>query len=313
VGRASTEPITVLGNVNVDLIVASVVEIPPPGEERVVGAIDMRAGGAAGNAALTLAALGRRPRTVSRVGDDAFGSFLLASMEAGHVDTRDVGVAPQTGTCVSIAFEAPGRDRSFLISPGSLDTIGPAAIPPATLHARHLLLCGYFLLPRLRGPVTTRLLEEVRTNGGTTWFDPGWDPAGWSEATRMEVRSLLPLVDVFLPNEQEATALTGEPDARRAAAILHRLSGGWVVVKLGARGCVGHGPGDREVEAGAPRVDVVDTTGAGDAFNAGYIAAVTDGAGPQEAVVYATRVASTVVSRPSANRYPTSDEVLHPA
>ena len=89
------------------------------------------------------------------------------------------------------------------------------------------------------------------------------------------MRELLPSVDVFLPNEVEACALADRPgDAAQAARALQVVSGGWVVVKLGPRGCLAVGPDGTEIAVPAPAVTVADTTGAGDAFNAGLVHAL---------------------------------------
>ena len=84
---------------------------------------------------------------------------------------------------------------------------------------------------------------------------------------------------------------------------LQQLSGGWIVVKLGARGCLGVGPGGVELEIPAPAVEIADTTGAGDAFNAGLVHALSDGVEWPEALAVATRFASEIIARPSDERY----------
>jgi sugar/nucleoside kinase (ribokinase family) len=124
------------------------------------------------------------------------------------------------------------------------------------------------------------------------------------------VLQVLPLADVFLPNEAEAAALSDCEEPREAARALQAISGGWIVVKLAAKGCLAAGPDGIELAAVAPRVDVTDTTGAGDAFNAGLLHALAREAAWQDALRFATRVASTVVSRSSAARYPTLDELV---
>ncbi|MGZ4133298.1 MAG: carbohydrate kinase family protein, partial [Actinomycetota bacterium] len=147
------------------------------------------------------------------------------------------------------------------------------------------------------------LLRDAKDRGATVLFDPGSDPAGWPDEHMRQVRSLLASVDVFLPNEQEIAALTGEQDPLAAARSL-QAGDAWVVVKCGSRGAVAAGPGGQNADVGAQPVEVVDTTGAGDAFDAGVIARLMDGASFAKAVAFAARLASEVVSRPSADRYP---------
>ena len=298
--------ITLIGNVNVDLIVRDVSALPPPGEEWSVDTVELRPGGAAANCALALAALGETPHVVGTVGDDRFGTFLLEELTRAGVVTEALRVAAGEATGVSIALEAPGRDRSFLTFTGCLATFDAAAVPPEALGARLVLLGGYFLLPRLRGGGAAGLLRTAREAGAVTFFDPGWDPAGWPPETLAELEAVLRETDVCLPNRDEATAMTGIADPRAAARSLQaRLApGGWAIVKLGRDGCVAAGPGGAEAASPAPATAVADSTGAGDAFNAGLLAELAAGATMAEAMSFAVKLASAVVGRPSSDRYP---------
>ncbi|HJQ29694.1 MAG TPA: carbohydrate kinase family protein [Rubrobacter sp.] len=300
--------ISIIGNVNIDLLVWPAAALPPPGAEVQVETIGMRAAGSAGNSALALARLGHVPRLAGCVGDDHFGRYILEELAAAGID-EGVTTLPGEPTGITIAFQAPGRDRSFLTLLGSLESFGAKIIPVETLATDFVLLCGYFTLPALRGEPALDLLQRVRAEGGRTFFDSDWDPGGWSQESREEITTLLPLVDVFLPSEDEARGLTGVDDPEAAARRLQQVSGGRVVLKLGPEGCVAFGPGD-EHRVPAPPVRVSDTTGAGDSFNGGLMYALSTGAEWSEALRFATRLASTVVSRSSENRYPTLDEVI---
>jgi sugar/nucleoside kinase (ribokinase family) len=301
--------IAVIGNVNLDVLLSPVVDLPPPGVERLVASGEVRCGGAAANTALALAALGLSPRLIGCVGEDGVGRLLLE--ELGHAGVAlGVRVATGTSTGVSVALEAPGRDRSFLTSLGSLASFDGSMIGSEALAASFVLLCGYFLLPSLRGRATAELLRRAHEGGATTLFDCGWDPEGWTERSRAEVLGLLPLVDVFLPNREEATRLTGTTDALEAARMLQAISHRWVVIKLGSAGCLAVGPNGAVLRADAPQVHVVDTTGAGDAFNAGLVCALVRRERWEEALRLATHVASAVISRPSLDRYRGLDQLV---
>src|SRR6266545_3179830 len=228
--------LAVIGNINVDLLVWPASEVPPPGAERAVERIDLRIGGAAAIAGAALARLGADPIVAGCVGDDALGAAAVQELDGYGVVTRHVRriAGSATGTC--IAFEAPGRDRSFLISLASLSAFEPWMVPDEAVEASFVLFCGYFNLPSMRGRPTADLLRRVKEAGGTTLLDTGWDHDGWSETTREEIRLLLPLVDIFVPNEAEAEHLSGEADPLAAARSLTALSGGWTVVKLGRAG-----------------------------------------------------------------------------
>ena len=300
--------ISVIGNVNIDILVWPATELPPPGADLPVESIQVRAAGSAGNTALALVRLGHRPLLVGCVGDDHFGQFILKELASARVE-EGVVVLPDEPTGISIAFEGPGRDRSFLTLLGSLQRLRASMVPSEALAKDFVLFCGYFSLPSLRREPTIRLLERVRVDGGYTLFDCDWDPGGWTEESREEVAQILPLVDVFLPSEDEARGLTELDDPVAAAQALQQISGRWVVAKLGANGCVAFGPRE-EHRIPAPHVRVSDTTGAGDSFNGGLLYALASGAEWSEALRFAIRVASTVVSRSSASRYPTLEELI---
>jgi sugar/nucleoside kinase (ribokinase family) len=308
----SAEPVTlaVIGNINMDLLVWPASEVPPPGAERAVERINIRVGGAAAIAGATLARLGADVIVAGCVGDDALGAAALEELGAYGVATGFVRRIAGSATGTSIAFEAPGRDRSFLISLASLSGFEPWMVPEEAVDASFVLFCGYFNLPSMRGRPTADLLRRVKEAGGTTLLDTGWDHDGWPETTREEIRLLLPSVDIFVPNEVEAEHLSGESDPVTAARSLSAVSAGWTVVKLGREGCVTVGPGECVLHAPASSVEVVDTTGAGDAFNAGLMNALSVGETWSDALRAASRLASIVVSRPSDDRYPTRAQLL---
>ena len=298
-----------IGNVNVDLIVRAD-GLPAPGREQVVDEVDCRVGGAAANAAMAMAALGVPPRLVGCVGDDHFGRYLLDELSARNL-ADDVRVVPGRATGVSIAVGSADRDRSFLLGLGVLADFDLDRVPREALEQPFVLLTGSFTLPALRGEPTAALLRAVRASGGRTLLDTGWDPAGWPAETREEIRALLPLVDVFLPNDLEATTLAEIDDVEGAARELRARSGGAVVVKRGAGGAFAIGPEGDELTVPASTVPVVDTVGAGDAFDGALLAALASARSFDDAVRFATEVGTAVVSRPSADRYPSPAEVGH--
>jgi sugar/nucleoside kinase (ribokinase family) len=293
--------VAVIGNVNVDLIVRDVTELPPPGTEWTVDVVQIRLGGAAATMAVTLADLGVPSTLVGCVGEDDFGAYLLAQLSAAGVDVSRVRIASTSPTGVSIAFEGPDRERSFLTQLGSLASFDGSMVPAEALSSRFVAFTGYFLLPALAGGLAP-LMADVRRAGGMVLFDTGWDPAGWSPPTLAAIAELLPMVDVLLPNAVEASAMTGEPDALSAAHALQTATGGWIVVKLGGEGSLAVGPDGSETACPCPAVEVVDTIGAGDAFDAGLVAALRDGRSVPRAQELATRVASMRVGGRSTAR-----------
>ncbi|MER7079969.1 Sugar or nucleoside kinase, ribokinase family [Saccharopolyspora kobensis] len=301
--------ITVVGNVNLDVLVAGAAELPPPGTEQIVPSIVLRPGGSAANTAVVLAQLGRSTVLAGRVGDDGTARLLAEQLDIPGLRLDLVRADAPTG--VTVAAEAPGRDRSFLSALGAMAEFDAEAVPAESLSAKFVLLSGYFLLPALRGDSARDLLAKARRAGARTALDTGWDPAGWSATTRAEVLELLREVDVFLPNEDELRALHGVDCAdEEAARGIADETGAIVVVKRGALGALVAQPGQEPITCPAPEVRVRDSTGAGDAFNAGLLHRLADGVQLADATDYAVRVAATVIVRPSHDRAITPEDVM---
>jgi sugar/nucleoside kinase (ribokinase family) len=242
-------------------------------------------------------------RLVGCIGEDQLGGWMREQLRPAGLADELVAIAGGTSG-LTVALESQARDRTFLTYLGVNASWEAAMIPDDVLRCENLLLCDYFVAPRLRGEQARRLLDTARTHGARTFFDTTWDPGGFPPRTQAEVRELLPSVDVFLPNEVEACALAdGAGDAAQAARALQTVSGGWVVVKLGPSGCFAVGPGRAELTVPAPAVVAADTTGAGDAFNAGLVHALAHGSTWPEALATATRFATAIVSRPSHDRH----------
>jgi sugar/nucleoside kinase (ribokinase family) len=295
--------LTVIGGVQADVVMSPVTDLPSPGGTLLTDQMTVRVGGAGANAALASVEAGMDVRLIGCIGDDQLGAWMREQLAPAGLADELVVVAGDTSG-LTVALESPARDRTFLTYLGVNAHWEASMIPDDALACENLLLCDYFVTPRLRADAARRLLDAARGHGARTFFDTTWDPDGFAAHSRAEVCGLLPSVDVFLPNEVEACALADRPgDAAQAARDLQAESGGWVVVKLGPSGCLAVGPDGIEIAVPAPAVTVADTTGAGDAFNAGLVGAVARGAGWPEALATATEFATAIVARPSNDRY----------
>jgi sugar/nucleoside kinase (ribokinase family) len=295
--------ITVIGCVQADVVMSPVTDLPAAGGALLTETMSTRVGGAGANAALAAVEAGMQVRLIGCIGDDQMGTWMREQLAPAGLADELVVVAGET-TGLTVALESPERDRTFLTYLGVNARWGPATIPDDALTCDNLLVCDYFVAPLLRGDATRRLLDTAHARGARTFFDTSWDPDGFAGEALAEVRTVLESVDVFLPNEAEALALAdGATDAAQAARTLQQVSGGWVVVKLGSRGCIAAGPGGAELAASAPAVSVADTTGAGDAFNAGLVGAFARGASWQDALTAATRFATAIIARPADDRH----------
>lgn len=291
--------LVVAGLMVADVVVKPFTGLPEEGDVVEMESIELHSGGDALNTALTLAALGHPPALVGCVGGDAFGRFLIEELQAYGVDTSHVYCHPQVPTAACTVLVAPDGQRHFLFQPGANRKLTADLIAPvlsswsggkgqrgyAGLHVGSLLA-----LPALEEGLPG-LFARVRQEGGWTSFDVTWDRRGrWLEA----IRPLLPYTSVFLPSDAEARQLTGREDPLEMARFLKEQGPEVVVLKLGERGCLwweDQGFGFVPAMPGP----VVDTTGAGDSFVAGFLSGRLEGLSVEECCRRAVAVAALCI------------------
>ncbi|MFB3738814.1 MAG: carbohydrate kinase family protein [Candidatus Velamenicoccus archaeovorus] len=263
---AASFDLLVLGDVNPDLILHGDV-VPRFGQaERLVDDAALVLGGSGAITACGAAKLGLRVAVVGVVGDDLFGRFAVETLTQRGVYTDGVVVDHERPTGLSVVL-VRGDDRATLTSSGTIADLRADMVDPALLgETRHVHVSSYYLQTALR-PDVPALFRAAHDGGATTSIDPNWDPEGsWDGGLLETLRS----TDLFLPNRTEACAITGASDVDRAAEDLARR-GPTVAVKDGHRGALAV-DGGRSCRAEAIPSDVVDATGAGDSFDAGFIA-----------------------------------------
>jgi sugar/nucleoside kinase (ribokinase family) len=255
----------VVGEINPDLILRGDVT-PAFGQvEKLVDDATLTIGSSSVIFACGAARLGLRVAFAGVVGDDVFGQFMVSQMLARGIDTSAIVLEPSLHTGLSVILSR-ATDRAILTFAGSIAALRYEQIDLAMLdRARHLHLGAFFMLDALR-PDVPRLFSEARQRGLTTSLDTNYDP---TERWDGGLRQVLPLVDVFLPNEAELCAIGGSPDPDAALAALAQQVP-IVAAKLGSQGGVAR-RGSTIAHAPALPVAVVDTTGAGDTFDAGFI------------------------------------------
>jgi sugar/nucleoside kinase (ribokinase family) len=303
--------IAVIGDANVELVLPQLEGMPSFGEEVLVPMMTLRPAGSAANFALCTASLGVNTGFAGRLAVDRFGESVLRAFRETGVNTQWLRLAENEATGLSLVLVREDGERAFITYQGTnanvklddVQAILEAKPPPRWLH-----LAGYHLLERLRGKDAIRLLDQAQENGITTSLDTGWDPLGWKSETLSDVKSLLEFVDVFFPNAAEVTAITGEKSAHRGAQSLIKKGATSVVVKLGAKGSQLVTQKDTR-KIPAFEVPVIDTTAAGDAFNAGFAVSMLQGSSLVHATIFATAVAALRVSRkPSQSLFPNLQE-----
>ena len=302
----------VIGNLNADLIMYPLQEYPAWGTEVIVDAMKWRPGGI-GNALLCLARLGVEVSTAANVGDDSMGQELLAALEQVQVDVSHVERSSNVSTALSVGLTRQDGERAFVTHLGHLELMDIDLVlrqREAWKEERCVLISGYFLLPGLGFDGTRRLIETLHAEGKTVLLDTGWDINGWPERSVEEVLQLLDKVDVFLPSLNEAQALTGEVAPEACLERLFERCPHCVIIKLGEAGCIARTQ-DCIIEQQAFPVVPLDTTGAGDCFNAGVIYGLLRDWDLGRTLRFANGVAAVAISRPreGAAGYPALNEV----
>ncbi|MDQ2775477.1 MAG: carbohydrate kinase family protein [Acidobacteriota bacterium] len=295
--------ILVAGELNVDLVLQNALSFPAPGRETLAENCSLTLGSASAICAAALAKLGHQVDFIGKAGQDSWGDLCLSGLTELGVNCslvqRDSGL--KTGVTVSITSP---EDRAMITYLGAIAALEESDVTDENLRGhRHLHVSSFYLQRGLR-PGLKRLFTRAREAGLTTSLDPGFDP---EERWDRDLIDVLEEVDVFLPNEVELAAISGKQN--RTEALQSFQNGKTLIVaKLGADGCMAMDCG-AFVKMPAFQVQPIDTTGAGDAFNAGFLHAWLAGEGVRDGMRFAAACGalSTQGLGGTANQ-PTDDE-----
>lgn len=285
--------IVVVGDVALDVVATHSGSVVHGGDVR--ASIALTTGGAGANTAAWLAHCGVEPVLVARVGDDVAGRRASEQLTTGGVRCAFT-IDPAAATCCVVVLVDGDGQRSMLPDRGAAGRLAPSDLDPALLTgAKHLHLSGYVLLDASSREAGVAMLAAAREAGLTTSVDPQaaaliTDPALFVD----EVRG----VDVLLPNLDELAALTGSRDPASAAKLLDAV--GAVAVTTGPSGASWV---SREGMVSVPAApgECVDSTGAGDAFDAGLLAALQAGESPEECLLAGVRLGAMAVGQVGAH------------
>ena len=299
-----------VGNLVADVIVKPVNTLPPSGELRLVDSIDLRAGGCALTTAIGLAQLGASVIMAGFVGDDPFGRFLEEQLDAAGVDPRRPGRHPNLPTSTTAVLDGDSGEHILLHTTGATAALTRDSIPDEMLFAgRALHIAGAGINPGLDGQPTAELLAEAQARGILTSLDTAFDSTNRWE----RVHSALPHLDVFSPSLSEVRPISGLHAPEDIAAWARDRGVKTVIIKQGGDGAFvssddfsGHVP--------AHRVPVLDTTGAGESFNAGVLYGLTRDWSLQDSLLIGAAMGALAVTRIGAvDRLTSLDRVLQMA
>jgi sugar/nucleoside kinase (ribokinase family) len=273
----------VVGDCNPDLVLRGGDVEPVFGQvERLVDEAELTIGGSAAIAACGAARLGLATALVSVVSDDPLGRFMIDALAGRGVDVSGVIVREGARTGVTVLL-VRGSDRAMLTAPGTINDLTSELVDRELVRAaRHVHISSYFLQDGLR-PGLADLLAEARQAGASTSVDPNWDPTEHWDGGLLD---LLDEVTILFVNAEEARRIARVDDAEEAGRMLSRGET-LVVVKLGSQGALAVDR-DRVIHSPPIAVEEVDAVGAGDSFDAGFLAGRLAGGSLEETLRLAT-------------------------
>jgi len=258
--------VIVVGELNVDLILNRIDSFPEMGKEKLAEEMTLTLGSSSAIFASNLSSLGSNVSFLGRIGQDSFGDLVISSLESKGVNT-DLVIRSEdlkTGATIILNYD---EDRAMVTHAGAMESLILEDITEESLKkAQHLHFSSYFLQPGIKSTLID-VFKMAKRIGLTTSFDAQWDP---EEKWDLDLLSMLPSVDVFLPNKQELLHLTQKSSIDEALEYLAPVAN-TIAVKLGNKGSLVFSDGNKFQRDPFLNTNVIDAIGAGDSFNAGFI------------------------------------------
>jgi sugar/nucleoside kinase (ribokinase family) len=261
-----------VGQLAADILVRPVDRVDFAADTKRVDGIDIKSGGDCLNVALGLRKLGASVGFSGLVGEDQLGQYLRGVVTSAGIDARGLRKTREARTGSCLVLINAGGERTFFYYGGANDLFSLSDVDLGSVRGASVVhVGGTYLLPKFDGDGAARLFSEARARGKLTSMDVTWDTTGrWLSV----IEPCLPHLSFFMPSIREAREIVGTEDPKQIAAFLQEKGVGTAVIKLGDKGCYvkpGLEPG---FFSDAFPTDVVDTTGAGDSFVAGFLTGV---------------------------------------
>ncbi|KQT52006.1 kinase [Aureimonas sp. Leaf454] len=283
--------VSVIGLYILDILGRPVTKIPDRGQVEFIDEIKLTVAGTAGGVVVNTAKLGLKSLAVGAVGQDEKADFVIGAMTRLGIDTSAMQSLPGVPTSATILNIRPNGERPALHQRGASDHFDlPERLYDQVFDAPIVHLGGTGLLRRLDGERSVTLLKEAKRRGRTVTFDL----IAASTETAGLVLPLLPYIDYFMPSIEEAQDMSGRTGPEECAAFYLDKGARTCVFTLGGEGAYYADADGTRLQVPAYAIDVVDTTGCGDAFDAGFITALHHRMNPEDAVRFAQGVAALV-------------------
>ncbi len=302
----SNKKVFVIGELNVDLIMTGDNMVLKPNQEKLVDSFDMVLGSSSAITASGLAGLGLDVYFVGIVGDDMFGHFCIEELKKKGIHTKYVQIVPEIQTGVTVSLSTT-EDRALLTYMGSISELNREHIPNEIFDLADHIHFGSFYLQTEMADHWKGLFENASKNKISTSFDTGWDPnENWQKD---KIYSLLKYTTLFIPSEVELKHIFAINDINQLKDISFPKYGN-VLVKLGEKGSMLIDQSGNEEKVSGYSVTPIDTTGAGDSFNAGAIYGYLNNLDHKELLKFANACGAIATQRiGGASTVPTVEDV----
>jgi sugar/nucleoside kinase (ribokinase family) len=275
-----------------DIFGNPIASLPAAGELALLDRYLLSVGGCAANTAADLGRLGRSTSVLGKVGNDLFGEFVRQDLKRLGIDTSFIRRSQTHPTSFTFIVNVRGQDRRYIHCFGANADFSITDIDARVLDgARALYVGGYLAMPAFRPEHLVELFRKAKLRRLITALDVVI-PAG-SPSPLEDIRQALLYTDLFLPNKDEARALTGRSDPVEQAEILARFNpDGTIVITQGSAGALAR-RGSEKLRAGAFQVDSIDESGSGDAFDAGFLVGMLEGWSLEDSLRFASAVGAS--------------------
>lgn len=289
-----------IGSVTADLLLRPVDGMPKAGTLQGVESVTVYPGGCAVNAALDLQKLGGNVALSCLIGEDTFADMLCRHFKESGLTLDGVVTRSDVSTTLSVVLISTGGERSFLYLPGSAALFKKEDIKESVYKdADIVFVAGAMLLPSFEGEELALFMKKAKEDGKMTVMDTAWDKDGrWL----CRIKDALAFTDLFMPSYEEAKAIAGKDDPEEIADVFFDLGCKSVIIKLGKEGALICKSRNERVRVPIVEgIEVKDTTGAGDAFCAGFLYGIAKGLTYEQAGRFACGVSACCIEQTGAS------------
>ncbi len=292
-----------IGICTVDAIGRTIDSFPPPGGLRLFDSLTLTTGGNAMNCSVALGKMGVGCDVIVKVGADALGDFVISEAKRNNVGADGIIRADGVHTPYTFVCVLTGGQRSFFHTMGTNGTLCFDDIDLARVRkAKFCFVTGTMVMKTFDGRQTAQVLEVAQKAGAITMLDTVYLDAASTEAWHANIHPALPHLDYFVPSQPEARAISGLDNPSDMARSFQDRGCRNVVIKLDERGVLCRGADGREITVPSYQVDkVVDTTGAGDSWCAGFLAGLHEGLDMENAALLGNATAAHCIQAPGAS------------